>query len=80
MRTLKDVVAELIELPPKDLDLIAEALQQFSPFTAEALKNAIGIAQQEEDRRFLEQERQYAMMQAAEDSYNEDAIHYGERV
>lgn len=80
MRTLKDVVAELIKLPPKELDLVGEALLAFSPSTAERLKNAISFAQQEEDMRYLEQERQYAMMQAAEDSYDLDAIHYGERV
>lgn len=80
MRTLKDVVAELIALPPADLNLIAEALVAFCPFTAEALKNAIAVEQQEEDMRFLELERQHAMMQAADDFADLDAQHYGERV
>lgn len=80
MRTLEDVVAELVAIPPQDLHLVGEALVLFSPSTAEALKNAIGYAQQEEDMRFLELERQHAMMQAAEDSANLDAAYYGERV
>ena len=49
MRTLRDLVEDLIKLPNTDLQLIADSLAAYSPASAERLKNYIGYAQQEWD-------------------------------
>lgn len=79
MRTLKDVVGDLIKLSPNDLQLIGEALVAFCPNTAEGLKNAISVAQQEEDQ-LQELEKQHAMAMDADHRADLDARYYGERV
>jgi len=61
MRTLKDLVEDLTKLSPVDMELVGDSLAAFSPATAERLKNAITVAQQEWDA-LENQERQYEMM------------------
>ena len=66
MRTLRDLVEDLIKLPNTDLQLIADSLAAYSPATAEHLKNYIGFAQQEWDA-LENQEKQYEMMSREEE-------------
>ena len=66
MRTLRDLVEDLIKLPTTDLQLIADSLAAYSPATAEHLKNYIGFAQQEWDA-LENQEKQYEMMSREEE-------------
>ena len=66
MRTLRDLVEDLIELPPADLQLVADSLATYSPSTAERLKNYISYAQQEMDA-YENRERQYEMMSREEE-------------
>jgi len=61
MRMLKDLVEDLTKLSPVDMELVGDSLAAFSPATAERLKNAITVAQQEWDA-LEDQERQYEMM------------------
>ena len=70
MRTLRDLVEDLIKLPPTDLQLVADSLAAYSPATAERLKNYIGYAQQEWDA-LENREQQYEMMsrEADEECY-----------
>ena len=67
MRTLRDLVEDLIELPPADLQLVADSLAAYSPSTAEHLKNYIGYAQQEWDLNELELQKQHEMMSREEE-------------
>ena len=66
MRTLRDLVEDLIELPQVDLQLVADSLAAYSPSTAERLKNYISYAQQEMDA-LENRERQYEMMSREEE-------------
>lgn len=67
MRTLRDLVEDLIKLPPTDLQLVADSLAAYSPASAERLKNYIGYAQQERDLADLDLEKQHEMMSRVAD-------------
>ena len=79
MRTLRDLVEDLIKLPNTDLQLIADSLVAYCPYTAEHLKNYIGYAQQELDA-LENQEKQYEQMsRAADEAYLDYAYNDLER-
>ena len=79
MKTAK-LVKLISELTPQQMEALAAGLVWFDSTQAYRFCNALTVAQQERDLEELELEKQYEMMQRAEDSYNLDAIHYGERV
>jgi len=66
MRTLRDLVEDLIQLPPTDLQLVADSLAAYCPASAERLKNGIAYAQQEWDA-LENRERQFEMMSREEE-------------
>lgn len=68
MRTLRDLVEDLIKLPHTDLQLVADSLVAYSPSSAERLKNYIGYAQQEWDLNELELQKQHEMMSREADN------------
>jgi len=78
--TLLELVTAIRSLTTTEHQEVAEALVIMDECQAERLKNAIIVAQQEEDLRFLELQKQHSMMQAAEDSYDLDCQYYGGRV
>ena len=79
MRTLRDLVEDIIKLPNTDLQLVADSLAAYSPATAEHLKNYIGFAQQEWDA-LENQEKQYEQMsRAADEAYLDYAYNDLER-
>ena len=76
MRTLRDLVEDLIELTPSDLHLVADMLSTSCPYTAKCLKDCISYTQQEMDA-LENRERQYEEASRMDDM---DAQYYGERV
>lgn len=78
MVTMQDLVTKILALPPKDMELLGESLAWYSPAQAERLKNAITVAQQEMDA-LENREREFEMLQYADDAATADAQCYGER-
>lgn len=76
MRTLRDLVEDLIELTPSDLHLVADMLSASCPYTAECLKDCIGYAQQELDAL----EMRGKQHEEASKMADMDSQYYGERV